>query len=225
MAEDYSPNWSSDEDALAEGWYIWDIFVKKMEFKDIEPGKEKPFMLLSVIVEDPQDGPPCPNTGYQFDFRIYIHKKSRGWACYFLKKFDYPQELLANDQPVLRKQNIEGLRGQVLIQVQQNQNTGYMNTDVKGFDHTGGIELVEKRAKELAKEKGEEYVPPEAQAPDERAIDVNADVAGEAPDIGSLDDLPDNSPSVEPPVRHDYQARDGDLPDNMQPGLEDLENL
>lgn len=221
MTEEFSPDWGSEEGEPDAGWYVWNVFVKSMQFKDTEPGKEKPFMLIHCLVEDPPDGAPSPNSGYGFSFRVYIHKKSRGWAFYFLKKFGYNPELLADtERPQLKKHEVEGLHGKLLVNVTLNENTGTTNIDVKGFDQIDGKELEEKMAKAIAKEKGEEYVAPGKEPQQEKEIDVREDVRGQAPqaqpaaegDGSWLDSLPEDSPSVE----EAFKASDEDLPESLR---------
>lgn len=172
--EEYSPDWGDSKQVVA-GEYIWTVYIKSCSFKEsVSNGESKPYMLIGAIVEDPPDGPEEPMNGVDFDFRIYLNPKS-AWKCiWFLKKFDYPLQYLANEsKPVLKRQEIMGLHGKVLVKVEAGE-TGYLNFYVNGFDHVGGVELEEKRAK-----KNNQQAPADATGtiePPENVIDLEADV-------------------------------------------------
>lgn len=180
--EDYSPNWEGP--TIGPGKYIFAVDVKKCGFMDTT--KEKPFMKLEVEVND------GPYKGIAFDFRVYIHKKSQTWCVFFLSKFGYPEELFRNTEaPKLRKSQIEGLSGKVLVEVEED-NSGFLRFNVKKFDHADGHEIEDWMEKEA--KKGEQAdLPARSDSEPAATIDVNQDVQGQpgpqaaAEDFSALD--------------------------------------
>jgi len=153
---------------IKPGKYAFCVEVKKCSFKDTE--KEKAYMQIAFIVIDGE------MKGFEFDERVYISKKAEWRARYFLKKFDYPADLLEQQPPTLRKAKIEGLQGKILADASVD-NFGMLKIEVKKFDHIGGTEIED----ELAKEQGtQEELPLQTgtDAEPTREINVNADVEG-----------------------------------------------
>ena len=148
--------------------YIWVVFVKSCEFRDLE--REKPYMRIEAMVEEGD------HAGFGLDFRIYVHAKSRSWATWFLKRFGYPEELLDSGQPTLRRREIEGLHGKVHVEVEVD-GRGFLRFNAKGFDRIGGTELEDRLAKQQKVTIG---TTPE--------VDIMADVKGEN-GLGVLDQL------------------------------------
>jgi hypothetical protein len=206
MAEmdEFRPNsWTPVE--IKEGKYVFSVKVKKCTFRDTD--KEKPYMQVVFLVMGGD------KDGLEIDTRIYISKAAEWRARYFLKKFDYPADLLEQQPPILRKAKIEGLEGKILVEFALD-NFDMLKADVKKFDHINGDDI----EKEMAKQAGKQEELPLGSGTDaepQREIDLNADVAGQAaptqaapepeqavpvddddpyggrlpePDLGSLDD-------------------------------------
>jgi hypothetical protein len=166
--EDFQPDWGGIE--VKPGKYILEVQVKTVIFRDVD--KEKPFMSVTFLTIDGD------KKGFEFENRVYVNKKAEWRTRYFLKKFDYPVELLEGDTPVLRKKQIEGLQGKVLVDFTED-NYGMLRPDVKAFDHINGTELEEKLAKERAAEDQLPLTGAGTDAEPTTAIDVNADVRQE----------------------------------------------
>ena len=163
--QDFTPEWTDDQD-IKPGLYIWPVYVKACAIKD--RAKDKPYALLHVIVED-FEKKECPQHNFEFDFRVYLHNKSKGWCIYFLSKFDYPEELFkGKPAPIVRASEIEGLHGQLLVQAALT-DAQFLQIDVKGFDHIDGKELPDK-LKALAKKQTENG------GQEESSIDLEHDV-------------------------------------------------
>ena len=154
---------------IQPGKYVLAVEVKKCTFRDTE--KEKAYMqiVFKVIEGD--------KLGFEFDERVYISKKAEWRARYFLKKFDYPAELLEQQPPSLKRTKIEGLQGKVLAEANVD-NFGMLKIEVKKFDHIAGNEI----EAELAKASGSQEELPLQNTTDAeptREIDVNADLSAE----------------------------------------------
>lgn len=179
--DEYTPNWESVK--INEGWYIWNIYVVDCQFKDLE--KEKPYMRIDAQVEDPPNGK-SEQAGFEFDFRVYISKKSQGWAQYFLKKFGYNEELLQiRPGPKLLRSEVKGLHGKILVNLALD-NFQMLRVDVKGFDHCDGTELETKIEKEKQKAEKAEADATQSEQP---AVDVNDDVKNVGSSPEDLDNL------------------------------------
>ena len=167
VVDEFKPKWS---DPIVEpGSYIWVVFVKSCEFRDLE--REKPYMRIEAMVEEGD------HAGFLFEWRVYVHAKSRSWATWFLKRFGYPEELLDSGQPTLKRREIEGLHGKVHVEVEVDEH-GFLRFNAKGFDRIGGTELEDR----LAKQRGVPIGTPE--------VDIMADVKGDNPNgLGCLDEL------------------------------------
>lgn len=155
---------------IEPGKYVLQVEVKKCTFKDTE--KEKAYMqIVFIVIGDDKKG-------FEFDERVYISKKAEWRARYFLKKFDYPTELLEQQPPILKKAKIEGLSGKILAEATMD-NFGMLKIEVKKFDHINGDEI----EKELAKDSGtQDQLPLQGTTTDAeptREIDVNADLSAE----------------------------------------------
>lgn len=178
MAErdEFKPDWGGPK--VKEGMFIWCVFIKSCVFKEsVSGGESKPYMLISVIVGDPP-GAKDPMAGIEFEFRIYLHQKSAGWCIYFLRKFGYPDELLKDeDHPIIRRKEVAGLWGKVLVNVKQNE--AYLNFDVKGFARLHGDDSLEKRLNTMSGASGaanHSHEETSFEAPDSPAVDLEADV-------------------------------------------------
>jgi hypothetical protein len=170
MAEmdEFRPNsWTPVE--IQEGKYVFSVRVKKCTFRDVD--KDKPYMqVVFLVLGGDKDG-------LEIDTRIYISKAAEWRARYFLKKFDYPAELLEQQPPILRKAQIEGLEGKILVEYASD-NYDMLRADVKKFDHINGDDI----EKEMAKQAGKQEELPLGTGTDaepQREIDVNADVTGQ----------------------------------------------
>lgn len=169
--------WDREDVEVDVGSYVWPIALTSCEAKDAKT--DKPYMEVGAVVEDPSE-----HAGYSFDFRIYFHKKSEKWCRYFLKKFDYPSELLEREPPILRKSVISQLKGKVLVEIKDGHYGGTI-VDVKGFDHLDGVELEERLVKLLSSpEEGSE-------SDGEGATDVEADIKTGGDPFGDFDNLED----------------------------------
>ena len=166
--DDFQPDWGGIE--VKPGKYILEVQVKTVIFRDVD--KEKPFMSVTFLTIDGD------KKGFEFENRVYVNKKAEWRTRYFLKKFDYPVELMEGDAPVLRKKQIEGLQGKVLVDFTED-NYGMLRPDVKAFDHINGQELEEKMAKERGTEDQMALGATTDAEPSAPAIDVNADVRQE----------------------------------------------
>lgn len=165
--EDFLPAWLDDKPAeLTPGSYIWTIRTVAAQFKDQE--REKPYAQIDCLVLDGQF------INYQFPFRLYLTKAARNWATYFMRKFEYPAELLEAAQPVVRRSALENLTGKVLVEVTDGEYG--LKFDVKGFSRPSESELEDKL-------KPKEEVKFESSEP---SVDLEADVKGE-PDLSFLD--------------------------------------
>lgn len=154
--DEFPLSWGSE--AVSPGRYIWLIHISAATPKDTD--KEKPYVKIDcVVIEGDQ-------AGYKFNFRLYITKAARGWATYFLKKFNYPEELLATDPPRLVRAKLEGLEGKILVDLSESPNYG-LQVDAKGFDRVDGDELEKKMNPEVATQLAPE---------DEPEIDIFGDV-------------------------------------------------
>jgi hypothetical protein len=189
MAEmdEFRPNaWTPVE--MTEGRYVFSVKVKKCTFRDTE--KDKPYMqIIFLVLGGDKDG-------LEIDTRVYISKAAEWRARYFLKKFDYPAELLEQQPPILRKGQIEGLEGKVLVEYTVD-NYDMLKADIKKFDHVNGDDI----EKEMAKQAGKQEELPLGSGTDaepQRTIDLNADVQQTTtqavpepePATGSADDDP-----------------------------------
>lgn len=155
---------------IKPGKYVFETEVKRCTFRDTE--KEKPFMQIVFLVLNDNE-----YHGLEIDSRVYISKAAEWRARYFLKKFDYPAELLEQQPPILKKANIEGLKGKILVEFEMD-NFDMLKADVKQFDHLNGDEI----EKKLAKEAGRQEELPLGSGTDaepQKEIDVNQDVAGQ----------------------------------------------
>src|SRR5271157_1857023 len=102
---DATPKWPKPP---PEGVYVWLVEIKKVVFNT--ENDEKPYMRWhTVVLEGAQKD-------YPFDFSVYYSVRAAKWCRYALLKFGYPKELLDTDNPVLRKREIEGKRGKVLVE-------------------------------------------------------------------------------------------------------------
>jgi hypothetical protein len=180
--EEFTPgDWGGAVD-IKPGKYIFPLKVKSLSFRDTD--KEKAYMLVVFIVIDGE------HKGFEFDQRIYISKKAEWRARYFLKKFDYPEEYLGSESPVLKKSVIEGLEGKALVEFEED-NYGMLKPDMKKFDHINGSEIEEYMAKQSLSESGDQttFGGATTDAEPTKAIDVNADVKDQPPPHTDADDL------------------------------------
>lgn len=190
--EEFQPQWGNTKQ-VTPGEFIWTVYVKSCVFKEgVSGGESKPYMVIEVIVEDPPDGPEEPFNGTVFDFRVYLNPKS-AWKClWFLKKFDYPTQLLADEnRPIIRKKEVVGLHGKVLVKIEQT-DSGYLNFYANGFDHVGGTDLEQRQQKKNgAQQPSDTRTIDTVEAP-ENFIDLEQDVKSD-PIIeatnNALDDL------------------------------------
>jgi hypothetical protein len=189
--EEFQPQWS--EKQVEVGMHIWTVYLKNCLFREsVKEGETKPYMLLDAIVEDPPNGQPDPHTGTEFNFRIYLNPRAQSWCLYFLKKFGYPEELLASGKPTIRRNEVAGLHGKVLVNVAPDE-SGMLRFDVKGFDHLGGDEL-EKRLAGKPKNGQPEVNEATVEVPDSPVVDLEEDIKQATPNLESqaqdaLDDL------------------------------------
>lgn len=181
MAErdEFTPKW--DGPRFVPGTFIWTVYVKACVFREgVSQSETRPYMDIRVLVEDPPDGPEEPMNGAEMDFKIWLHQKAAGWCLYFLKKFDYPAEMLADEhRPIIRRQEVVGLHGKVLVNVKEGEN-GFLLYDVKGFDHLSGNEL-EKRVASKANGTPREEASVNTMDITETAIDLQADLKSSPP--------------------------------------------
>jgi hypothetical protein len=133
--DDFIPPWLDQKpQELTPGTYVWSVSVSTAKFQDQE--REKPYVKIDL---DIMGG---PFTGYKFPFRLYLTKAARGWAMYFLRKFEYPTELIECAQPVIRASAIVGLTGKVWVEVADSELGLQFN--VKGFERNNETELEDK---------------------------------------------------------------------------------
>lgn len=183
MNDEFTPNWDAEAvDDPACGSYVWPVTIWQAELPPANTGK-KPYIKLFYIVN-----------GGQFDqfknsFRIYINPEAKVWALWFLKKFNYPEELLTGKQPVIRRTAFNGLTGKILVEVFEDPQYG-KKFEVKGFSRLDELDLEKKVA------------PPEETI--EPSIDINADA--EEADLSFLDEP---VPAQEEPP---FVATDEDIP-------------
>jgi hypothetical protein len=167
MAEmdEYRPkDWVAVE--IEVGKYIFSVEVKRCTFRNTD--KEKPYMtIVFQVLEGDKEG-------FEFDDNVYITKKAEWRAQYFLRKFDYPIELLEKKPPVLKKAQIEGLRGKIYVDITKD-NFDMLKIEVKKFDHLNGHDIENELAKEAAKQ---EQLPLSDSEPTQE-IDLNADLSAE----------------------------------------------
>lgn len=192
MSDDFIPNWDEplpiDTPAVAEppdGMYVWPIKVWEVEMP--KAGSEKPFLNIFYIVTD------GPFQHFKSSFRLYITAAAKTRVLWFLRKFEYPAELLPEGgTPLLRRTAIIGLTGKALAEVDHGSPYA-KKIDFKGFERIGETELEEKIAP-----KEEESIP---------TIDIHADAQAEAIeeaiDLSFLDEAPEEKP---------FEATDEDLP-------------
>jgi hypothetical protein len=190
--EEFSLDWLDGPKLLECGTYIWVCAITSMSIRDID--REKPYALLGMkVIEGEQ-------AGFSWEYRLYINKAAKGWARYFLSKFGYPPELLAGENPTLRRSALVDptgnsfLSGKVHVEVVDDPKWG-RQYNAKGFDRPDGEELEKKL------ERQQEVALPKDDVP---AVDLEADVKKPAAqeDLSFLDGP--------------YQATDDDLPENMK---------
>jgi hypothetical protein len=139
VTDEVFPDWMDEAPVgVVPGSYLWTVAVEKAEFKDLE--REKPYAELTLVVIE------GPESGFHFTWRLYIHKAAKGWAHYFLKKFDYNQDALSGPRPMLRRTLLEGLRGKMSVEAREDDRWGFQ-IEPKGFDHENGTELEGKQQK------------------------------------------------------------------------------
>jgi hypothetical protein len=185
--EEFCPQDWQDEN-LEAGLYVWTIFIESAKLKDVSTSK--PYLLLGAVVEEFPAGSMDPdgnlietvNVGLRFDLRIYLSQKSRVWARYFLSKFGYPELLLKAEPPIIRSSEVQGLHGEVLIEVSFTE-TMMLRTDAKGFDTVGGTKDLFARRKALIAKKLE--ASGEAPVEEAPAKDLEEDVRQSAPPAAS----------------------------------------
>jgi hypothetical protein len=165
-------DWSPIE--IQPGRYVLVVKVKKCAIHDKD--KEKPYMLIVFIVTDGS------MKGFEFDNRVYLSRAAEWRARYFLKKFDYPAELLEQQVPPIRPTVITGLEGKVLVEFEKD-NFDMLKTEIKKFDHIGGTEIEEFLAKNNQTANQTELPLGVGRTDSEPAnvIDLNADMAGSTP--------------------------------------------
>ena len=188
--EEIIPAWM-DEVRLEPGTYVWTVAVEACEFRDLE--HEKPYANLSCIVIEGEQA------GYKFDYRLYVNQKARSWAMYFLKKFDYPEGLLAEAKPILRRAALVGLQGKMLAEVGNDPRWG-LQINIKAFDHTLGTEIEDRLNKKSEVTLSKQTEP---------VIDLEQDVKTSVPagtDLSWLD---------APVSDTKYHATDDDLPEGL----------
>lgn len=173
--QEFNPGWEGM--TIKPGRYIFQVAVKTCLFRDTE--KEKPYMQITFKVLT------GTQKGFDFENRIYISKKAEWRVRFFLKKFDYPAQLLEATSPILKKPAIEGLQGKVLA-IFEEDNYGMLKCDVKAFDHLEGTEIEEKEAK-IADNAEQLQLPATDGEPALPARDVMADVKQNPPNVD--DDL------------------------------------
>lgn len=178
--EEFTPQWG--EKQVVAGEYIWTVYLKSCFFREsIKDGETKPYMQIAAIVEDPPDGPEEPFNGTDFNFRVYMNPTAQGWCLYFLKKFGYNEALLANPgKPIIKRAEIAGLHGKVLVKVTEDTQGGMLRFDVNGFDHVGGTDLEQRQQKKngAAARSTDEHAMDTVEVPD-NPIDLEADIKGQ----------------------------------------------
>jgi hypothetical protein len=144
--EEFSPEgWTGKASTMdydgkvpAKGTYIFPVAVRGAEFVNVNKSGKTAFISLKLNVfkleGKPTDGDQFD--GLPIDVPVWLSPKSEMYTMWFLRKFGYKEELLSlgdGNPPVLRLSEIVGLKGVMAIEINENENTGFLQFNAKAY--------------------------------------------------------------------------------------------
>ena len=146
------PDWAGEDDANVPPVGLHVVIVRILRASFDESYRGKPFIHVGCRVIEGE------YQGMEFSFDVYFSPKAERMARYFLKKFNYPAELLEQKKTPLRGVELIGLEGKVLLKVEEGDD-GFLKFNSMGYAHwppkDDAGELEKRLARMLGKEESE----------------------------------------------------------------------